>query len=57
MTCIFESFQSHCHNLKELHEFLHMMGVITIFGKNSFIFNFLWIIWIGDKITWGWVHI
>jgi hypothetical protein len=33
MTCVFECFQSHCHILKELHEFLHMMGAITIFEK------------------------
>jgi hypothetical protein len=52
MTCIFEHFQSHCHILKELHEFLHMMGVITIFGKSSFIFSSSRL-WIGDKITWG----
>jgi hypothetical protein len=36
----YECFQSQCHVLKELHEFLFMMGAITIFGKNSFIFNF-----------------
>jgi len=36
----YECFQSHYHILKELHEFLCMMGAITIFGKNSFIFNF-----------------
>ncbi len=35
-----ECFHSHSHILKELHEFLFMMGAITIFGKNSFIFNF-----------------
>jgi hypothetical protein len=23
------------------HEFLHMMGALTIFGKNSFIFSFV----------------
>jgi hypothetical protein len=34
ITCVFECFQSHCHILKELHEFLHMMGAITIFEKN-----------------------
>jgi len=33
MTCVFECFQSHYHILKELHEFLHMMGAITIFEK------------------------
>jgi acyl CoA:acetate/3-ketoacid CoA transferase beta subunit len=36
---VFEYFQSQCHILKELHEFLHMMGAITIFGKNNCIFN------------------
>jgi hypothetical protein len=40
MTCVFECFQPHCHTLKELHEFLGMMGAITMFGKNSFI---LWL--------------
>ncbi len=39
MTCVFEYFQSQCHILKKLHEFLHMMGAITIFGKNNCIFN------------------
>ncbi len=28
-----------CHILRELHEFLCMMGAITIFGENSFIFS------------------
>ncbi len=41
MTCVFECFQSPCHILKELHEFLCMMGAITIIGKNSFIFSFV----------------
>jgi hypothetical protein len=45
MTCIFESFQSHCHNLKELHEFLHMMGAIITFGEIVFIFSFVIIDW------------
>ncbi len=40
-TCVFECFQSHCHILKKLHEFLHMMGAITIFGQNNLIFNIL----------------
>jgi len=36
VTCVFECFQSHCHILKELHEFLGMMGAIIIFvGKDS----------------------
>jgi hypothetical protein len=39
VTCVFECFQSQCHILKELHDFLHMMGAITIFEKNNFIFN------------------
>ncbi len=41
MTCVFECFESHGHILKQLHEFLCMTGVITIFGKNSFKFNFV----------------
>jgi hypothetical protein len=40
MACIFEYFQPHCHILKELHDFLHMMGVTTIF-----IFSFLVMDW------------
>jgi hypothetical protein len=28
-----------CHVLKELHEFLVMMGAITIFGESSFMFS------------------
>jgi hypothetical protein len=40
MTCAFECFQSHCHILKELHEFLGMRGAISMFWKNSFI---LWV--------------
>ncbi len=39
MTCVFECFQSHCHILKELHEFLHMMSAITILEKIYLIFN------------------
>jgi hypothetical protein len=41
MTCAFECFQSHCHILKELHEFLCLISAITIIGKNSFIFSFV----------------
>jgi hypothetical protein len=41
MTCVFECFESHGHILKQLHEFLCMMSAITIFGKNSFKFNFV----------------
>jgi len=37
VTCVFECFQSHCHILKELDEFLGMMGAMTMFGKNNFI--------------------
>jgi hypothetical protein len=41
-TCqVFECFQSHCHILKKLHEFLNMMSAIFIFEKNSFIFSFV----------------
>ncbi len=41
MTCVFECVQSHCHILQELHEFLSIMSAITMFGKSSFIFNFV----------------
>ncbi len=41
MTCVFECFQSRGHILKELHDFLCMMGAINIFGKNSFKLNFV----------------
>jgi len=37
--CVFECFQSHCHMLKKLYEFLCMTSAISNFGKNSFIFN------------------
>ncbi len=40
ITCMFECFQSHCHILKELHEFLCMMSAITIFEESGFIFSF-----------------
>ncbi len=39
--CVFECFQSHCHILKELHNFLPMMGAIIIFGESIFIFSFV----------------
>jgi len=39
MTHVFECFQSHCHILKEFHDFLHMMGVLNHLG--SFIFSFV----------------
>jgi hypothetical protein len=44
MTCVFECFQSHCHILKELHKFWHMMGAITIFQKKKKIISYcgLW---------------
>ncbi len=57
VTCVFECFQSHCHILKELYEFLWMMSAIIIFEESSFIFSFVSHVWIGDKVTWGWVHI
>ncbi len=41
MTCVFECFQSFKYILKELHEFLYMMGAIIIFGEKSFIFSFV----------------
>ncbi len=41
MTCVFECCQSHCHILQELHEFFTIMSAITMFGKSSFIFNFV----------------
>jgi len=45
MTCGFECFQSHCQILKELHEFLCMMGAIIILGENIFGFCFVIIDW------------
>jgi hypothetical protein len=33
-----------------------MMGAITIFPKNNFI-SYCGLLWMGDKVTWGWVHI
>jgi len=36
-----ECFHSHRQNLKELHEFLHMMNAITNFKKISFIYIFV----------------
>jgi hypothetical protein len=41
MTCVFKCFQSHCDILKELHELLHMMGAIIVFGENIFICSFV----------------
>jgi hypothetical protein len=55
MTCVFEYFQSHCHILKELHEFLWVMGAITIFEKCIFIFSFVVMDWSQNQL--GWVHI
>jgi hypothetical protein len=39
MTCVFEYFQSFKYILKELHEFLCIMGAIMLFGEKSFIFS------------------
>jgi len=55
MTCIFERFQSHCHNLKESHEFLGMMGAKIIFRESIFIFCFVIMDWWQSQL--GWVHI
>ncbi len=52
ITCL----QSHCHIMKELHDFLCMMGAITIFGKNSFIFNFEGYELVTKSLR-DWVHI
>jgi hypothetical protein len=68
---IYENFQTKkkktCHDmciwmfsitlshLKELHEFLHMMGAIIIFGKNIFKFSFVIIDWWQSQLNW--VHI
>jgi hypothetical protein len=41
MTCVFEWFQLFKYILKELHEYLYMMGAIIIFGEKSFIFSFV----------------
>ncbi len=41
MTCVFECFQSHCHILKELYEFLCIMRAIIIFEESNFIFGFV----------------
>ncbi len=41
MVCAFERFQLHCHILKELHNFLPMMGAIIIFEESVFIFSFV----------------
>jgi hypothetical protein len=35
MTCVFECFESHCHILKELYEFLWMMSAIIIFEEST----------------------
>jgi hypothetical protein len=45
MACVFECFQSYCHILEELHNFLCMMGAITIFGESIFIFSFVVMDW------------
>jgi hypothetical protein len=41
ITCLFEFFQSHCHILKELHEFSHMMDAIITFEKSILISSFV----------------
>jgi hypothetical protein len=51
-----ECFQSYCHIFKELDEILCMMGDITIFEKNSFIFNFGGYELVTKSLR-GWVHI
>jgi hypothetical protein len=43
MSCVFEFFQSHCHILKELHEFFCMMTAITNFRKKIVSYLVLWI--------------
>jgi hypothetical protein len=45
MTCVFKCFQSHCHILKELHEFGGMMGAKIIFREKYFIFSFVIMDW------------
>jgi hypothetical protein len=45
MTCVFECLQSHCHILKELLEFLHILSAITIFGE---VLSYL-ILWLMDQ--------
>jgi hypothetical protein len=45
MTYVFECFQSRCHILKELHEFLHMVSAIIVFRESVFIFSFLVMDW------------
>jgi hypothetical protein len=44
MTCVFECFQSHCHILKELHEFFGLMGAIIIFRNSIAIYSFVVIV-------------
>jgi hypothetical protein len=41
MTCVFECFQSHCHILRKLYEFLCTMSAIIICEESSFIFSFV----------------
>jgi hypothetical protein len=43
MTYVFECFQSGGHILKELHEFLCMMGAITNYWKKIVLNLILWI--------------
>ncbi len=44
INCKFECFKSHCHILKELHEFLCRMNTLTIFGEGSIVFIIIIII-------------
>jgi hypothetical protein len=47
MECVFECFQSHCQIFKKLYKFsrMMMMGAITIFEENIFIFSFVVLDW------------
>jgi hypothetical protein len=45
MSCVFLCFESHFGFLKELYEFLCMMGAITIFEESIFIFSFVVMDW------------
>jgi hypothetical protein len=45
LTCVFECFESHCHILKELHDFLGIMGAIIIFRENIFKFSVVVMDW------------
>jgi hypothetical protein len=45
-------FQSHCHIVKELYEFLHTMSAISIFEENIFIFSFVVMDWWQSQLNW-----